>query len=66
MADLQQGGGSQGQGEEVIVDEIIMEEAPVSDAGAAAQETHTSAEASADDVVDAAKTSDPMAEKRTR
>ena len=63
MVDLQQGGGSQGQGEEVTVEEI-MEEAPVPDVGAAAKETHTSAETSVNDAVDAAKTSDQMAEKK--
>ncbi|HEY5260322.1 MAG TPA: hypothetical protein VIJ46_06705 [Rhabdochlamydiaceae bacterium] len=64
MADLQQGGGSQGQGEEVIVEDTVMEEVPVPDADAAAKETHTLAETSVNDVVDAAKTSDQMAEKK--
>jgi hypothetical protein len=61
MADLSLGGGSQGQGEEQVIEEIVMEEA--SDAGTSGQEMHTSAEASANDAVDAAKTADPMAEK---
>ena len=39
-----------------------MEEVSIPDAGAAAQEKHSSAEASANDAVDAAKTSDLMAE----
>jgi hypothetical protein len=66
MADLSLGGGSQGQGEEQITEEIVMEEAPVSGAGASAQETHTMAETSVNDAVDAAKSSDQMAEKKNK
>ena len=63
MADLSLDGGSQGQGGEQVIEEIVMEEAPVSDAGAFALEMHISAEALANDVVDAAETTDPMAER---